>query len=58
MGVVEEEGDESAYWMELLIEAKLVHQELLHNLLTEANEIVAMVVASITTSKRKKGRSS
>jgi four helix bundle protein len=57
MGVVEEEGDESAYWMELLIEAKLVRKELLHNLLNEANEIVAMVVASITTAKRKKGKS-
>jgi len=56
MGIVEEEADETAYWMELLIEAALVRQELLTRLLQEADEIVAMVVASITTARRKKER--
>ncbi len=55
MGIVEEEADESAYWMELLIEARLVKEALLKNLLQEANEIVAMVVVSITTARRRKG---
>jgi four helix bundle protein len=54
MGIVEEEADESAYWMELLIDAGIMKEALLKNLLQEANEIVAMVVASITTAKRKK----
>ena len=57
MGIVEEEADETAYWMELLIEASLVKQTLLKNLLQEANEIVAMVVASIATARRRKDRS-
>jgi four helix bundle protein len=55
MGIVEEEADESAYWMELSIDAQLVKESLLRNLLQEANEILAMVVASITTARRKKG---
>jgi four helix bundle protein len=54
LGIVEEEADESVYWMELLIEAKLVKQSLLKDLLTKANEIVAMVVASISTARREK----
>jgi len=54
MGIVEEEADESAYWMELLVEGKLVKRELLVDLLPESNEIVAMVVASIKTARSKK----
>lgn len=54
LGVVEEEGDESVFWMELLIDAKLVKEERLKDLMKEANEIVAMVVSSIKTSKRSK----
>ena len=56
MGIVEEEADESAYWMELLIEGELVREDLLVSLLQESNEIVAMVVASIVTAKQNKKR--
>jgi four helix bundle protein len=52
LGIVEEEADESACWIEMLIEAELVPQERLASLLLEANEIVAMVVASIKTARR------
>jgi len=44
--------DESAYWMELLIEAGLMKKSRVSNLLHEANEVLAMVVASIKTSRR------
>jgi hypothetical protein len=40
--------------MELLIESELVPRELLSALLQEANEILAMVVASIQTARRNK----
>jgi four helix bundle protein len=53
LGIVEEEADESAYWVELLIETKLVRRELVEDLLKEANEISAMVVSSITTSRQR-----
>lgn len=54
MGIVEEEADESIYWMELLIECELIKQNLLEGLLSEANQILAMVVASINMAKQNK----
>jgi four helix bundle protein len=47
--IVEEEADESLYWMELLIESGLVPANKLTSLMSEINEIVAMTVASIKT---------
>ncbi len=54
MGIVEEEADESIYWMDLLVETDLVKQNLLTDLLNEADQILAMVVSSINTAKRNK----
>jgi four helix bundle protein len=54
MGTVEEEADESMYWMELLIEAEIVPSENLQLLLAEANELVAITVASIKTARTNK----
>jgi four helix bundle protein len=48
---VEEECDESVFWLELLMECGHVQSELLKPLHQEANEILAMVVASIRTAK-------
>jgi len=53
MGIVEEEADESLFWMELLIDANLVPEEKLAALMQEANELVAITVASINTTKQK-----
>jgi four helix bundle protein len=53
MGIVEEEADESAYWMELLIESGLVPERRLKDLLAEANELVAITVASIRTARKR-----
>ena len=55
--IVDEEADESAYWMELLIESGLLPEARLSELLQETNEIVAMTVASIRT-LQKRDRSS
>jgi four helix bundle protein len=52
LGIVEEEADESCLWLELLSDAGLAPQEQLAPLLEEANEIVAIVVASLRTAKR------
>jgi four helix bundle protein len=54
MGIVEEEADESVFWMELLIESKLLSRHLLHDLMKEANEILSIAVSSIKTARRKK----
>ena len=53
MGIVEEEADESAYWMELLVEANLVEATYLADLLNEANQLTAITVASIKTARQK-----
>ena len=49
LAIVEEEGDESAYWMELVVEAGLQPASQVAALLKEADEIVAMTVSSIKT---------
>lgn len=49
LGIVEEEADEAIYWMELLIEAQIVSKEAIAWHLQEANELLAMTVASIKT---------
>ncbi len=54
MGIVEEETDESLYWMELLIEAKVIESRKLEHLMEEGNELLNITVASIKTAKKTK----
>jgi four helix bundle protein len=49
--IVEEECDESLFWMELLIENGFVKSSRLKNLLQEGNEILSIVVASAKTTR-------
>jgi four helix bundle protein len=53
LGIVEEEADETLYWMELLVESEMVSQANAQSIMSEANEILAMTVASIKTLKRR-----
>src|SRR6185503_6328997 len=54
LSIVEEEADESVYWMELLVESSLVKAASLAALIDEANQLVAIVVSSSKTLKRKR----
>ena len=54
MGTVEEEADESMYWMELIVEAGLMKEALVMDLYNEADEVLAMTVASIKTARKRK----
>ena len=54
LGVVEEESDECAYWIELLIDSGKVTQPKAGPLLKEANEITAMIVATIRSTRNGK----
>lgn len=54
MGVVEEETDESACWIEMLVDAKIVRLELVADLLDEADQLTAIWVTSINTARGKK----
>ena len=47
--IVEEEADECLYWMELIVETKLVDVANLRSIMSETNEILARTVASIKT---------
>lgn len=51
LGVVVEEADESAYWLELVIEGELLAATLVEPLLQEANELTAIMVASRKSAK-------
>ena len=53
LGIVEEEADETLYWLELVIESGLMTAEKLKSLMQEATEILAMTVASIKTLREK-----
>ena len=51
IGVTLEEADESAFWLELLIDIGATHSHLAHDLLREANELCAILAASSLTAK-------
>lgn len=51
LGIVLEEIDESIYWLDLLVEANLITKEKGEAAIKEADEIIAMVVASLKTAK-------
>lgn len=46
LGIVFEEADESVFWLELLSESEMTKGVRIENLLKEANEITAIMVAS------------
>jgi four helix bundle protein len=51
MRIVEEECDECLFWMELLVDNKLVNRNRLENLMQEADELTAIFVASAKTAR-------
>ena len=54
IGIVIEESDETAFWIELLSDAGLMKAAKLSNLATEAAELTAIFAASYRTAKDKK----
>ena len=52
MGTVEEEADETIYWMELLIDTGIVNRNRMADLMSEADQILSIAIASIKTAKR------
>ena len=51
MGIVEEEADESSFWLELLADAGLTASDDARRLRDEANQLVAITVSSIRTAR-------
>jgi len=52
--IVEEEADETEYWLELLVEAELIPEAQIKNIYKETDEILAMTVASLKTLRNRK----
>ena len=55
MGIVEEEADESSFWIELLAQAGLATSDQVSELQGEADQLVAITVASIRTARGVRG---
>lgn len=51
--IVEEEADESMFWLELFEEIEDENSDEINKLMNEANELLSIIVASIHTTKRK-----
>lgn len=56
IGIVEEETDETQYWLELIVEAGLLPPERISSLLQEADELIAIFTASGKTAKSRKSK--
>ena len=54
LAIVEEEADETLFWLELIKEMNISNAHLVDTLLKEADELVAIIVASIKTVKLRK----
>lgn len=51
LGIALEEADETVYWLELIIHAGLLPAKQMEPLLDEANQLVAILVASLRTAR-------
>ena len=51
MGIVEEEADESSFWLDLLVDAGIIDTTKVDHLRSEANQLVAITIASIRTAR-------
>lgn len=51
--MVEEELDETLYWLELIVDSGLVKANLINDLMTENHELLKIIVSSINTMKKK-----
>jgi len=52
--IVEEEADETQYWLEILSEAGIMLQEQINPIYKETDEILAMTVASLKTLRNRR----
>jgi four helix bundle protein len=52
IGVVEEEADESAFWLELIIEGSFLKHDQVKPLLNEANELTKIMASSRMSTRK------
>jgi four helix bundle protein len=54
LAIVEEEADETLFWLELIDEMQIIDKTLVDALIQETDEIIAIIVSSIKTSRKRK----
>ena len=54
IGVVEEEADESGFWMELIVDGGLLPEKKVSDLLREASELTTIMAASRISASRRR----
>lgn len=52
LGIVEEESDETLYWLEIIKESGLAKSEIVEPIWKECNELLAIVVSTINTTRK------
>ncbi len=53
IGIVEQETDETLYWLELLAESNIINSAKMEDIITETKELLAIFVSSGKTAKKK-----
>ncbi|MBI5607215.1 MAG: four helix bundle protein [Deltaproteobacteria bacterium] len=53
LAIVEEEADETLFWLELLKEMEILSQKIVDPLIKECNELLSIIVASIKTVRKR-----
>ena len=54
LGIVEEEADETLFWLEIIDEMEIGDMDVVQPLMTESDEITAIMVSSIRTARQEK----
>jgi len=54
LGIVEEEADETLFWLEIIDEMQIGDTNVLQLLIDECDEIIAIMVSSIKTARQQK----
>jgi four helix bundle protein len=54
MGIVEEEADETLFWLEVIEEVEIFNRDSISPLMRECNEILSIVVSSINTARKRR----
>ncbi len=54
MGIVEEEADETLFWLEIIEEVEIFDSDLISPFKRECHEILSIVVSSINTARKRK----
>ncbi|OGF26131.1 four helix bundle protein [Candidatus Falkowbacteria bacterium RIFOXYB2_FULL_47_14] len=54
LGIVEEELDESMFWMEIIIESELIARHLIKDLYQETDELLSIIIKSKITARNNK----